>query len=281
VIVAGLQMDVAWEDPPANFERAARLAERAVGAGAELLVLPEMFATGFSMAADRTSAWAGETRAALAALASRHGVWVLGGYADPGETRPRNACSLFRPDGGEALCYHKLHPFTLAGEDLHYDAGEQVFTVPVAGLAVTPLICYDLRFPEPFRAAAEATDLFVVIASWPAPRREAWRTLLAARAIENQAFVLGVNRVGEGDGLSYRGDSMLVDPFGRVLASAAEQEAVLVGEVDAAAVSEARERFSFRADPRPAVYDRLGAEGEGRAADGRETAAWASVSTPS
>jgi predicted amidohydrolase len=182
---------------------------------------------------------------------------VIGGLAAPGADRPRNACLLVDPAGAEVLCYHKLHPFSLAGEDRHYEAGDQVCTAEVEGVRVTPLICYDLRFPEPFRAVADRTDLFVVVASWPEARRRHWSALLAARAIENQAFVLGVNRVGEGDGLAYRGDSALIDPLGGVIAAAAVQPGVVRGEVAASAVAEIRARFSFLADRRPEVYGAL------------------------
>lgn len=264
LIAAGLQLDIAWEDPPANFARADELAAQAVAAGARLLVLPEMFATGFSMDAERVAAHAGVIRRYLADLAARHGVWVIGGYAEggpaqggpaePSDPRPRNACALFDPAGTEVLRYHKIHPFSLAGEDRRFAGGTRLPTALVDGVRVTPLICYDLRFPEPFRAAAAGTDLFLVIASWPQARRSHWSTLLRARAIENQAFVLGVNRVGEGDGLAYGGDSALVDPLGEVIAAAAAQPAVVRGAVSADAVAEARARFSFLADRRPEVY---------------------------
>lgn len=278
MIVAGVELDIAWEDPATNLARADAAAEAARRAGATLVVLPEMFATGFSMAAERIAPWGGDIRLGLAEIARRRNVWLLGGYAEPGPRRPRNAASLLDPRGDEALRYHKIHPFTFGGEDAHYDGGEALATADVDGVRVTPLICYDLRFPEPFRAAADRTDLFVVIANWPAARRAHWSTLLAARAIENQAYVLGVNRVGEGGGLSYDGGSTLLDPWGAVVAEAgvvggegiasaaggadavAAEDAVrlVVGAVDAAAVAEARARFSALADRQRDVYRRLG-----------------------
>lgn len=257
MIVAGLQMDIAWENPPANFERADRLAEQAVALGARLLVLPEMFATGFSMAAERVAAHADATRAYLADLARRHDLWTLGGFAEPGQPRPRNACALFDPLGVEVLRYHKIHPFSLASEHEHFSGGDRLSTAVIDSIRVTPLICYDLRFPEPFRAAAAHTDLYIVIANWPAIRRQHWSTLLRARAIENQAYVLGVNRVGEGDGLVYSGDSVLLGPLGEALVSAAEQPSVVTGDVRGDEVRAARSRFGFLADRRPEVYARL------------------------
>ena len=130
-------------------------------------------------------------------------------------------------------------------------------TIEIEGLRVTPLICYDLRFPELFRTAALRTDLFVVIANWPERRAHAWRTLLAARAIDCQAYVLGVNRVGEGDGHPYRGDSTLLDPWGAVVDTLPKDQGVVSGDVDAAVVAKARERFSFLSDRRPEVYRKI------------------------
>jgi len=131
-----------------------------------------------------------------------------------------------------------------------------VVTADVEGVSVTPLVCYDLRFPEPFRLAAKETDLFAVVANWPAKRREHWRTLLRARAIENQAYVLGVNRVGEGNGLVYAGDSAALSPLGETLAEASGSEAVLLVDVDPAAVREARATFPVLSDIRPSAYRR-------------------------
>lgn len=257
MIVAGLQLDIVWERPDENFRRAETAAEAAIASGARLLVLPEMFATGFTMNAAAAVAAAEAARAFLAGLARGRGVWVVGGYADTVDGRPRNRCALVSPQGTEALLYDKLHPFTLAGEDQHYAAGDDLPTARVDDVRLTALICYDLRFPEPFRAAAADTDLFVVPANWPVTRSFAWRTLLIARAIENQAYVLGVNRVGEGDGLHYRGDTMLVDPRGEVVATASLGPASIVGEVDPGRVRADRERFGFLSDRRPELYENL------------------------
>ena len=261
MIVAGLQLDIAWEDPSENFARTASLASRAADAGARLLVLPEMFATGFSMRAEEMAQHAPAIRTFLSDTATRFGVWILGGYAELGAERPANACSLIAPDGTERLHFRKIHPFTLAQEPEHYEAGETLETAEVEGVRVTPLICYDLRFPEPFRAAAAATDLFVVPANWPERRAHAWRTLLAARAVDCQCWVLGVNRVGEAEGYPHRGDTSLLDPWGAVVATLADEPGVVVGEVDAEVVHRAREHFTFLADRRPDVYRRLEDEG--------------------
>jgi predicted amidohydrolase len=257
MIVAGIQLDIAWEDPDENFRRVEPLAAAAADGGARVIALPEMFATGFSMRSELMANSAEATRAFLADLATRNRAWIVAGFAEPGKNRPANACAIYGPTGSEKLHYRKIHPFTLAGEPEHYEAGHNLQTIEIEGLRVTPLICYDLRFPELFRAAANRTDLFVVIANWPERRSHAWRTLLAARAIDCQAYVLGINRVGEGDGHPYRGDSTLLDPWGATLATLALEEGVVSGEVDAAVVAKARQHFSFLADRRPEVYRKI------------------------
>ncbi len=261
MIVAGLQFDIAWEDPAENFRRVEPLAAEAAAGGARLLALPEMFATGFSMRSQAMAAHSPVIRAFLRDLAARHSVWVVAGLAEPGEERPANACVVLSPKGDELLHYRKIHPFTLAGEPEHFEAGERMATIEVEGVRITPLICYDLRFPELFRVTAESTDLFVVVANWPERRAHAWRTLLAARAIDDQAWVLGVNRVGEAQGHPHRGDTTLLDPWGAVVETMADEAGVVLGEVDPEVVRSARERFTFLNDRRPGLYRRLEDEG--------------------
>ena len=164
----------------------------------------------------------------------------------------------YPPPRAAACRYRKSHPFTLAGEDRHYQAGETIETGEVEGLRVTPLICYDLRFPELFRIAAASTDLFCVIASWPTPRADAWRTLLRARAIENLSYVLGVNRVGsDPDGHEYAGDSSLFDPLGRPLVTARQDATVILGSIDREEVGRQRRALGFLADRRSDLYAEL------------------------
>lgn len=257
MIVGGLQMDIAWEDPEESFRRAEALADRAAAAGARLLVLPELFATGFSMNAELVAASGEAALQLMTRLARRHRVWVVGGFAESAGDRPYNACAVVDPDGEERARYRKIHPFSLTGEQSRYRAGETVANVAVDGLRVTPLICYDLRFPELFRATADVTDLYLVIANWPEPRTHAWSALLVARAIDCQAWVVGVNRVGDAQGHRHLGESVLVDPLGRVVARGAHQPAVVMGEVDAATVASVRDRYGFLRDRRPGVYASL------------------------
>jgi predicted amidohydrolase len=146
--------------------------------------------------------------------------------------------------------YRKIHPFTYGGEDRVYAAGDERLTVTVEGVRLALFVCYDLRFADEFWSLARDTDCYVVVANWPSARRDHWRTLLRARAIENEAYVVGANRVGSGGGLDYSGDSAVVGPFGEVLTEAGDAESVLVADMDPAVVASTRERYPFLADRR-------------------------------
>jgi predicted amidohydrolase len=252
-----IQLDIVWEDPAANHERAGRLVAQAKSAGADVAVLPEMFATGFSMnAAKIAQPPGGPTEKWLVRTARDLSIPLIAGVAETAAPLPLNNALLVMPDGGVTR-YSKIHPFSLVGEEKVFGGGDGVVTWELGGVRITPLVCYDLRFPEPFRVAASGTDVFVVIANWPDRRRLAWQTLVRARAIENQAFVLAVNRVGDdGDGVHYAGDSAAISPWGEILVSAAETETVLIVDVDPKVVADARARFTSLADRRPGSYRR-------------------------
>ena len=250
--VAALQHDVVWEDREANFARLAPQIAAAVAAGSRLVVLSEMFSTGFSLDTERVAEPVdGPSAAFLVDQAGKHGVWVCGSAPElaEGAALPHNVLILAGPNG-VVHRYRKIHPFSYAREHERYAAGDRLVTVDVEGLRVSLFVCYDLRFADEFWGLAPQTDLYVVVANWPESRRHHWRSLLVARAIENQAYVVGVNRVGEGDGLRYMGDSAIVDPLGEVLAGGAGVEALLVAEVERAQVVAVRERFPFLADRR-------------------------------
>ena len=254
LIVAAVQHDIAWEDAEANIAARSADAAAAAEAGADMVVFSEMFTTGFSMAAARLAeAPDGPTTAFLTDTAVRHGLWTAGSVPErtPGYERPTNRFVLAGPDG-QLHRYSKMRPFSLGGEHEHYSAGAERVTVNVAGVRVTPFVCYDLRFADLFWDAAADTDCFVVVANWPVARHSHWTTLLRARAIENQAYVVGVNRVGtDGNGLLYSGGSAVLDPTGVDLASAGDTAVTLVAPIDTAVVTDARKRFPFLADRRP------------------------------
>jgi len=253
--VAACQLDSAWEDKGESCRRAERLLERARPPRGALVVLPEMFSTGFSMDVGATAE--GSERTAekfLAESARRLGACVLGGVVTreaPGSLAANQAVA-FDADGAELARYAKIHPFSYAGEDRRFARGSGVVTFPWCGFVVAPFVCYDLRFPEVFRAAAlSGATLLVVIANWPAPREAHWLALLSARAIENQAYVVGVNRCGRDPHVEYSGRSRIVDPRGRVIAEGGTDECVVSAELDLDALLAYRREFPVLADADP------------------------------
>jgi predicted amidohydrolase len=249
--VAAIQHDITWEQPDATRERVVPMVAAAVAGGARLVVLPEMFATGFSMRPDRIAEdEGGPTERFLLDQAAEHQVHLLASIAQRGaDGGYRNNAVLARPDGSVER-YAKIHPFSYAGEHERYAAGDRFLTTQVEDLRVSVFVCYDLRFADEFWALAHDTDLYVVPANWPAPRHEHWRALLQARAIENQAYVLGVNRVGLAKDLPHLGGSVVLDPLGVRLVEGGPQATVLVADVDPAVVQSVRQEFPFLPDRR-------------------------------
>jgi len=247
-----VQHDVVFEDAEATIDHLRPLVASAGNEGAQLIVLTEMLATGFSMDTGRVAEGSsGPGSRFLAEAAATTGAAVAGSlpFFDGVRSRPVNRFVCAFPDGS-SVTYDKIHPFSHGGEDLHYAPGTDVVTFPLHGLAVTPFVCYDLRFGDVFWGVAERTDCYLVVANWPAARQAHWRALVVARAIENQAYVLATNRVGSGGGIDYGGGSLAVDPFGEVLAEANEHEQVLLVELDPARVRSVRDRYRFLPDRR-------------------------------
>jgi predicted amidohydrolase len=251
--VAAVQHDIVWEDRQANFARLAPMVAKASQDDARLVVLTEMCTTGFSMRTERIAEpFDGPSAQFLREQAAANGVWLCGSIpeCEPGGDKPANCLVLASPSG-EAFRYRKIHPFSYSGEHERYEAGDRFVTVAVDGVRVSLFVCYDLRFADEFWALAGDTDCYVVPANWPMQRRDHWRTLLRARAIENLAYVVGVNRVGSGGGADYVGDSAVIGPFGEELADGAGAgETILYADVDASVVQRTRERYPFMADRR-------------------------------
>ena len=187
--IIGVQHDIVWENKPANFDKVLSLLGDIEITPGSLIVLPEMFSTGFSMNVEKIrESRSHETETFLCETAKRFASHVLGGLVtQTPDGRGRNEAVVADPSGKAIARYGKLHPFTFAGETKHYEPGDRLVTFPWGEFTVAPLICYDLRFPEVFRhAILRGADLLVVIACWPQSREAHWTTLLSARAIENQ-----------------------------------------------------------------------------------------------
>lgn len=258
--VSLIQSDIVWNAPTQNVQVCASLAAEALASSAEILVFPEMFTCGFSMptgALAETSCQQG--REFLRGITAQNSVFAVGSLPEVASNgKYYNTAYVYGPRGEES-CYRKIHPFSFGGEAESYSSGAEVRTTLLEGssgesLRCTTLICYDLRFAPLFWAHAPHTDLFIVVANWPATRREHWLTLLRARAIENQAYVAGVNRIGLGGGLEYSGDSALFAPDGTELGRLGTHRGTLTCDVSATTVATWREKLPALRDRRPEIY---------------------------
>lgn len=250
--VAGIQFNIEWEAPKVNFKHLAAWIAHAASVDARLVILPEMFSYGFSMDTNRVAEeFDGLSAKFLREQAKRHQLWICGSFPEKPQpaSKPFNTLLLVSPQG-EQFRYRKIHPFSFAREHEHYSPGEQYLTVDIEGLRCTFFICYDLRFANEFWQTAGDTDLYVVVANWPKVRHKHWKVLAQARAIENQAYVAAINRVGIGNNIEYSGDSCFVDPWGEVLASASGKETILLADIEASYVQQVRETFPVMQDRR-------------------------------
>ena len=251
--IAVVQLDMAWEDKSLNRSRVKGLLEEQPPNPGSLVMLPEMFETGFSMNVDKTAQPADRpAEIFLRELASQHDVAVMAGVVSPSEDgRARNEAVVFAPDGNELCRYQKMQPFSMSGEGDCYPAGDGFQLFEWQGVKVAPFICYDLRFPEIFRPAVQAgAELLTLIACWPARRSEHWVRLLQARAIENLACVVGTNRVGTEPNLVFDGRSSAFDHMGRCLFEADDQMQVLKTTLDIDELREWRAHFPALRDAR-------------------------------
>ena len=263
-----VQLNIRWEDPAANFCAVSAMLGRTDISPGDLILLPEMFDTGFSLNIEKTADTQQHTHHFLADLAHSHSCFVQGGRTVLPERdaqnnneskeithKAHNRMSIFDPDGRLICDSPKIHPFSFGREPERFVGGSRVmhwdWTCAQTLLRVCPVICYDLRFPEIFRIAVQqGAELFALGACWPAARKDHWRALAIARAIENQAFVLAVNRTGDDPHLHYAGGSIAVGPAGAVLGELGEEESVLSVEIDPMILADWRTRFPALRDIR-------------------------------
>ena len=236
-----LQRNIVWADPIQNVQRADEAIDG--NPGSDLYVLPEMFSTGFCTqpegiaepAENRTVSW-------MKAKASQTGAAIAGSIAVHEDGRYYNRFHFVTPDGN-VTTYDKRHLFTFGGEHNRFTAGSERVIVAYKGFRILLEICYDLRFPVWSRNRGDY-DMIIYVASWPTPRVEAWKALLTARAIENQCYVAGVNRVGDDTGNNYCGGSRVIDPYGKIIAECEDgREMEVTAEVDMEVLEAFRAKF--------------------------------------
>jgi omega-amidase len=247
--IAGIQQNLIWQDAQANrvafTESITKAAENA-----QVVILPEMFSTGFSMQAlSLAEKMDGPTMQWLLSLAVTLRIIIGGSLIIEEDGKFYNRFVWVQPNG-EVHCYNKRHLFSYAKEQLHYTAGDTRTIVSVNGVRIALFVCYDLRFPAWCRQQHNALyDVAIFVANWPQVRIEAWQALLKARAIENQAYVIGINRVGtDGSDLHYNGASTIIDYSGKILEEAFDINSILNCTIDKEGLLAYREKFRFLDD---------------------------------
>lgn len=258
--LALLQMDIAIGEPERNFAKLESLLDEAVAHDPkpDVIVFPEMWNTGYAL--DRIQELAdhyGErTEALLSAFSRKHGVNIIGGsIAEKRDNGVYNTIFAYDRDGNRAGDYSKIHLFRLMDEEKFLQSGDRAGELQLDGIPAGMMICYDIRFPELARKLAlGGAQILFVPAEWPNPRLHHWRTLLMARAIENQMFVVSCNRVGVSGTTEFFGHSMVIDPWGEVLAEGGEAETIVRAAVDLSQVPAVRSKIPVFEDRRPSLY---------------------------
>lgn len=243
-----IQPDIVWENKAANLDHYSAMMD-AISGPRHLVVLPEMFSTGFSMAPERLAeAMDGPTVSWMKAMAQRHRCILAGSLIISEGDEYYNRLLWVQPDG-HVIHYDKRHLFAHATEDLHYSPGETRVIAQVNGWRINLMVCYDLRFPVWARNRDAEYDVLLYVANWPEARSLAWRALLQARAIENQCYVVGLNRVGtDPKGNNYLGESSVIGPLGEILWQQKTTEAVHTMALERSVLEETRTKLPFLRD---------------------------------
>lgn len=258
------QMAFTFGEPQENFQRVRLWPEKAKGAGADLLLFPELWASGYDLEnSEEYATPLGEGGfKVMSLLAEEHGLIIGGSLLEQHQGKVYNTFTLYGRDGKLIDHYRKIHLFQLLDEPTWLTAGQEMVLTETPWGKVGLSTCYDLRYPEMYRAYALAgAKLILVVAEWPQSRIEHWRTLLQARAIENQVYLAAVNKVGRSQGAVLGGSSAIIDPWGEVLVEGGLEQTLLTGEVDLRAVDRVRRRIPILEDRSPAAYGRMRGNG--------------------
>lgn len=254
--VALAQIKIKWEDKGANLLKAKKCIMEAKSRGAEIVLFPEMSLTGFSMNVEYTGESNNWTVDQIVSLAHEYSIYIGIGWVEKVGKKGRNHYTIVDYRGNIQLDYIKIHPFSYAKENCYFEAGNRIYDFSFAGYTWSSLICYDLRFPELFQIASEEADVIVVPANWPKSRETHWKSLLIARAIENQCYIIGVNCVGEMNGLEYSGGSMIVTPNGEIIAELFDAEGLVIADINCN-TAQIRKEFPVKNDCNWKLYNQL------------------------
>ncbi|WP_312472817.1 carbon-nitrogen family hydrolase [Neobacillus sp.] len=256
--ISCLQMDIAFGNPQKNFEIANELFEKAVTDNPDIIVLPELWTTGYDLnrLAEIADIDAKQTIDYLQKVAKKYQVHLVGGsVANQGENGVKNTLLVITKNGQLVHQYNKLHLFKLMDEHLFFKAGNEKGLFELEDRKFAGIICYDIRFPEWIRShTSEGAEALFVVAEWPALRLAHWRTLLIARAIENQCFVIGCNRSGDDPNNLFAGHSIIIDPWGEVISEAGADQEIITAEIELDQVREIRKQIPVFEDRKPEYY---------------------------
>lgn len=258
--IALVSLDQAWENKGENIQVCRYFVQKAKVQGAELVIFPEMTLTAFSMNTNNTA----EERATSATvklfkdLAKENQISIVFGVVFQDGDKATNNAIMVDGNGDIKGCYNKIHPFTFAGEDKVFRGGNEICVIKLEPMSLGLTICYDLRFPEIYSALANQCDLIINIANWPARRVNHWNVLLKARAIENQLFIVGVNRIGiDGKGLEYVKSSQVLNADGESLRPIMSEDNFDIFDIDPEFTGKFKKIFSTSQDRKPALYQSI------------------------
>ena len=251
--IAICQLNTVWKDKKANFDKFEKLLADNDTGEIDLWVLPEMSFTGFSMDISDTAEDDCLTVEHIKKLAWKYSVNIGFGWTKRCGEKAKNIYTIVSAQGEILSDYAKIHPFSFANEDKYFEAGDTIPLFSICDIPFSNVICYDLRFPELFQIESVDAHMILVPANWPASRSEHWKTLLRARAIENQVYIIASNCVGDINGLTYSGDSCVVNPLGEVLTMLSNEEGLLIIDVEDDAL-QYRNAFPQKKDRRNAFY---------------------------
>lgn len=254
-----VQMDIIWENKEENIRKAEIMIQKAVDSKIEYLLFPEMSLTGFSMNTKEIGENISELKTIkkFSEFSMKYNIFLGVGYVEKGSNKSFNKFAIINNKGTIVANYAKIHPFSFGEESIYYEGGKKIEYCIIKDIVTTPFICYDLRFSEIFQISSLKSQLITIAANWPIERREHWITLLKARAIENQCYIAGINRIGQANGLNYSGDSMIINPYGVIISDYLEGEGIVSAEIDKDIVEKYREDFSVKKDRRLELYKQL------------------------
>ena len=254
--IALYQMNIGFEDKEGNFAKVREAAEKAAYERADVLFLPEMSFTGFSMNTELTAESDNSSMSFVRNLCLSFGLAIGFGWVRKLKDKAENCYSVIDRNGDELSTYVKTHPFSYSGEDRYFSGGSSIAFYAVENEGFSTAVCYDMRFPELFSCICkdERVKAVVIPANWPAGRSEHWKILTRARAIENQVYIIAVNCVGEINGLYYSGDSCVIAPDGEILVCSGNREELTFAEIDGSIADKLRKSFPVKNDRRTDLY---------------------------